>query len=216
VNKIFIIGYQHSGTTLLSQIFQAHPQVSRLFNEANLAEFHKSMKEMEHIVSDEIYPDGNKDWAWGDKTPWLDGDGERIIKLSKRWLKYFKKQGRVIHILRHPLDVALSLNPSLEKQLDPILSSLPIVINYINSENRATTILYEDLVLFPRTTIFYIFEFCGLSTDQKTLNRVINTDYKFGKLGSIESSLRVFAYKKRNLSISIDYERFINMTKENP
>jgi len=214
MNKILIIGYQHSGTTLLSQLFQAHPQVSRLYNEAGLVEFNKPMEEMEHIVSNEVYPDDNKGWAWGDKIPWIDGNGKRIIKLSKRWLKYFRKKGRIVHILRHPLDVSLSINPSIKKDLDLIHSSMPAVIDYINSEDRATTILYEDLVLFPRTTISKLYSFCGLTNNKKTLNRILNTEFRFGKMGSVKSQSRAYAYKRTRQPLTVDYDKLINMIKE--
>jgi len=215
MNKILIIGYQHSGTTLLCGLFQAHPQVSRLYNEAGLVEFNKPMEEMEHIVSDEVYPGGNKDWAWGDKIPWIDGKGTRIINLSKLWLKYFKKKGRIVHILRHPLDVSLSINPSIKKDLELIHSSMPIVIDYINSEKRATTILYEDLVLLPRETLSKLYSFCGLAISEKILNRILNKEFKFGKMGSVKSQSRAYAYKNK-ISIqplSDNYEYLINMIK---
>jgi len=37
--KIFITGFKHSGTTMLMQLVQAHPQVGGIENEASYIEY---------------------------------------------------------------------------------------------------------------------------------------------------------------------------------
>lgn len=212
MNRILIIGFQHSGTTILSSLVQNHPQVSSIFNEHRYIEVCKTKRDILRFVSNYA----PLDTVWGDKIPWMDGKGDRIINLSKRWFKFFGKKARVVHILRHPLDVALSIDPlSPQTQLPLILKSMPKVIEFINTDERATTILYEDLLMSSIKTLSYLYSFCGLSTKEKIINRIMNIDFKFGKIDSSKGQSRVFAYKNKDISIEVDYNKLINMRKEN-
>lgn len=208
MTKILIIGFQHSGTTMLSLLMQAHPQISRLYNEERLIELDKPKEFIMFIVGDEVYPNGKK-MAWGDKVPWIDGKGDRIIRLSKRWIKFFGKDARIIHILRHPLDVALSISLDMYKHdLKLILKSDPKVIDFVNSNKKAATVLFEDLVTNPEEKLKSIFSFCNLKHDKKTIRKIMNTELKFGKINPD----RAFAHKTKKLNIDVDYTKLINMT----
>lgn len=204
--KILIIGFQHSGTTMLRLLIQAHPQVSKIYDEHRYIEINKPKEWLMPIIKKDIYPNGKR-MSWGDKIPWVDGKGNRIIRLSKRWFKFFGKTARVIHILRHPLDVALSISPMYKNSLKLILKSDPKVINFVNSDRRASTILFEDLVTKPKEKLSNIFSFCNLKHDEKTIKRVMNTELKYGKINSD----RAFAYKTKNLNENVDYSKLIDM-----
>ena len=183
--KIFIIGYQHSGTTLLHQLLKAHPQVGWIENEENYIEYDKDKHWVEMMAKKKVAD--LKKFAWGEKTPWIDVKGHRIISLCNKWCKYFKRDARILHIIRNPLDVCLSLNPNpdyIRGVIDIILRSLPVVINYLNSNRRAATIVFEDLVCDPENKLESILNFLGLETNDKIIKKIMSSELKFGKINS--------------------------------
>ncbi|MFW9871504.1 MAG: sulfotransferase [Candidatus Thorarchaeota archaeon] len=208
--KILIIGFQHSGTTLLRALINSHPQVSMIYHEGRIIELNKSKEFIMKIVSDMVYPDGKK-MSWGDKIPWMDGKGDRIIRLSKRWLKFFGKSARVILILRHPLDIALSIAPvQYKKELKLIMRSTPKVIDFVNQDRRCSVVLYEDLVLKPYETLRELFLFCGLRADKKVVRRVAEKkDLRFGGI----NPKRAFAYRRKGFGEVVDYEKLVGGVK---
>lgn len=212
--KVLIIGFRHSGTTMLMQLLRAHPQVGWIEFEESYIEFDKP-KEWVLMMARKKVPDLKK-FAWGEKIPWAlrenDIEGQRAIKFSKKWLKYFKKDGRVLHILRHPIDVALSGhsgNNVGKEELKYMNRSLPKVIDFINSNKRCATILYEDLVINPEIYLPKIFDFLNLNSAKKIVNNVINTPLKFGRI----NSSRAFAYKNKDVNIKLNYKKIIKSLK---
>ena len=209
MTKILIIGFKHSGTTMLMQLLRAHPQVGWIEFEESLIESNEPREWILKIAS-KMVPDLKK-YAWGEKIPWglreNDIKGQRPINFSKKWLKYFK-DGRVVHILRHPLDVALSGsgNQVGKKEMKYIMSSVPKVIDFINSNKRCTTILYEELVIQPEVYLPKLFDFLNLKSTKKIVNKVINTPLKFGKINAD----RAYAYIQKDIKININYNEFVN------
>jgi hypothetical protein len=211
--KVLITGFRHSGTTMLHQLIKAHPQVGWIENEESYIEFNKPK---EWILMFAKKSAGNlKKNVWGEKIPWgtrlTDIGGKRAISMINKWLKYFKRDARVIHILRHPLDVSLSGTgiEGIEKTLRFINKSVPKVIDVINSNKRCSTIVYEDLVENPVVHLHNIFDFLQIMSDLHTISQVINTPLKFGKINTD----RVFAHKKLNLDIKVDYNKLIDSLK---
>lgn len=202
VKKILIIGFRHSGTTMLMQLLRAHPEVGWIEFEESYIEF-KKPKEWILKLARKRVPDLKK-YAWGEKIPWGfrddDKNGKRAIRMSKRWLKLFK-DGRVLHILRHPLDAV----PNGKEEVDHMMASTLEVINFINSNNRCATIVYEDLVMEPEIHLSNIFNFLNLKNNKKIINKVINTKLKFGKI----NPSRAFAHRKREIKKEVDYNKFL-------
>jgi len=209
MTKILITGFRHSGTTMLMQLLRAHPQVGWIEFEESYIEFDKP-REWVLMLAKKKVPD-LKNYAWGEKIPWAlrknDIEGQRVIEFSKKWLKFFKKDGRVLHILRHPLDVAMSGYGDKvgEKEMKYMMSSLPKVIDFVNLDKRCATVLYEELVSQPKVFLPNIFEFLKLRSTKKIVNKVINTPLKFGKINAD----RAYAYKNKDIEIQVDYNKFI-------
>lgn len=209
--KILITGYMHSGTTLLHQLIKAHPQVGWIENEENYIEY-KKPKEWILMFAKQRVDDLNR-YAWGEKIPWghrdNDENGKRIIWIMKRWLKFFGLKGRVVHILRHPLDVALSGQGSnlVPSALDKIEKSVPKIIDFLNSRPRTcATIVYEDLLADPQKHLKNIFEFLGLKASDKIIKKVINSPLKFDCINAD----RAFAYQKKGIDKQVDYDAIID------
>jgi hypothetical protein len=210
--KVLIIGFRHSGTTMLMQLLRAHPQVGWIEFEESYIEFDKP-KEWVLMMAKKKVADLKK-YAWGEKIPWAlrdnDIEGKRAIQFSKKWLKFFKKDGRVLHILRHPIDVALSGQPGNnvgKKEMKYMKSSIPKVIDFINSNGRCATIVYEDLVTHPEIHLPNIFRFLKLNDNKKIVNKIINTPLKFGKINAD----RAFAYKNKEPDMRFDYNDFLDL-----
>ncbi len=207
--KVLITGFRHSGTTMLHQLIKAHPQVGWIDNEESYIEFDKPK---EWVLMFAKKSAGNlKKNVWGEKIPWgtrpTDIGGRRAIAMIKKWLKYFGRDARVIHILRHPLDVSLSGSglEGIHKNLKSIYDSVPKVIDVINSNKRCSTIVYEDLVKNPLSHLVKIFDFLQIKSDLEIIPQVLHAPMKFGGV----NPGRAFAYRKLNLGIEVDYDSLL-------
>ena len=211
--KVLITGFRHSGTTMLHQLIKAHPNVGWIENEESLIEFDKP-REWVLKLAERNAGNLNKN-AWGEKIPWgtrdTDIGAKRAIAMSNKWLKYFRKEARVLNILRHPLDAILSGGSDKidKKVFKHIMDGLPKYINAMNPSGRFATIVYEDLVTHPATHLPNIFQFLNLPSDKKIINRIINTELKFGKI----NASRAFAYRTRNLGVEVDYEGIVGLLR---
>ena len=210
MNKILITGFKHSGTTMLMGLLRNHPQVGWIEMEESYIEYDKPKKWVLQMASKRVHD--LKEKAWGDKIPWghkpEDKDAKRVIGFTKKWLKYFGKQARILHIMRHPIDTASSGRPDGhpgEDALKRILNSVPAYIDFINNNLYSATIVYEDLLINPKEHLHNIFNFCGLMSTEKILNRVINGPLKFGKINPD----RAFAFKKKGVESTVDYDKMI-------
>ena len=215
MTKILITGFRHSGTTMLHQLIKAHPQVGWIENEESFIEFDKSKEWMLLMASHKVQD--LKKYAWGEKIPWgtrpVDYNGERAINMIKKWLKYFKGQGRVLHILRHPLDVALSGRGDStkigEKDWEYIMSSVPKVIDFVNSNKRCKTIIYEELLYEPEEVISEILDFLNLENTPKIVKRIATTPLKFGKI----NPERAYNFKNKQIETDFYYEDWLERVR---
>jgi len=214
MTKILITGFRHSGTTLLMSLLRSHPQVGWIEFEESFIEFDKPKKWLVSMAQKQV--PNLKEKAWGEKIPWgmrpQDKDCSRAIAFTKKWLKYFKKDARVIHIIRHPIDVASSGredgNPDLEVKKE-ILSTVPKYLDFISNNLNCKTIVYEDLVQKPKKHLKNIFKFCELQSNDKILHSVVNTNLKFDKINPD----RAFAFKKVGAASDTNYEEIISKIK---
>jgi hypothetical protein len=210
--KILITGFRHSGTTMTRLLVQAHPQVGWIFDEESYIELDKPKEFIEAMASKRV--DIAKQ-SWGEKIPWgtrpNDLKAERAIAFSKKWLKFFRGKARVLHVLRHPLDVALSGTYSMgiagQESLNFMDSSLPKFIEFINSDNRCATVLYEDILLDTYRTLAEMFKFLNLKHDPKTIYKVQYTKIKFGGI----NPSRAYAHRvNSSTNLQIDYQKIVD------
>jgi hypothetical protein len=211
MNKILIAGFKHSGTTMLMSLLRHHPQVGWIEMEESYIEYDKPKKWVLQMASKKV-PNMKKK-VWGEKIPWghrpNDNNAKRAIGFTKKWLKYFGKNARVLHIMRHPMDVASSGRPDGNISKDTIkriMNTVPAYINFINNSIHCATIVYEDLLINPQEHLKNIYNFCGLNVNDKILNRALNAPLKFGKINSD----RAFAFRKKGIKSLVDYNEFID------
>jgi hypothetical protein len=215
--KILITGFFHSGTTLTMRLIQAHPQVARIFDEESYIEFDKPKEWMMKITSHRI--PNIKKYAWGEKIPWgtrpSDVYANRVIEFSKKWLNYFGDDARIINVLRNPVDTVLSgaihsdIKEEVKKALQFLLTAVPIYIQFINSDPRCSTVLYEELVTNSEETLEKICAFLKLKFDKKIYKTIIGTQLKFGKI----NASRAYANKDKSFYSSVEYEELIRSLK---
>jgi len=214
MTKVLITGFRHSGTTMLMQLIRAHPQVGWIEDEKSFIEFDKP-KEWVVMMAKKKVPNINE-FVWGEKIPWgirpEDKNGQRAIDMTKKWLKYFGKKARVIQIVRHPFDVFLSGrggNQILKKRVDWITNTVEKVSFFMREKKQCKLVCYEELVTTPQTVLPEIFLFLNIRDNAKVVNKVISTPLKFGKI----NSERAFAFKKKGVDSTFDYELYLKNLK---
>jgi hypothetical protein len=215
MTKVLITGYKHSGTTMLMSLLRSHPQVGWIEFEESYIEFDKPKEWVILMAKKKV--ENLKEKAWGEKIPWGDRPGDtnaaRAVRFSKKWLKYFGKDAKILHIVRHPYDVASSGRPDGnigQDTLQSILNSLPHYIDFINNNLQIATIVYEDLVMDPKKHLEKIFHFLKLNTNDKIINKVVNTELKFGKINAD----RAYAFRKTGVKEKINYKKIIKSIKK--
>ena len=210
--KIFITGFRHSGTTMLMQLIKAHPQVGWIEFEEGFIDFGKPKNWVLMHASKKV--PNMKKYAWGERIPWgtrkEDVKAERAIRMIRTWLKFFKGKARVLHIVRHPFDVAMSGSGKIgKKDWKFITTTVPLVIDFTNKSRNCGTVVYEDLVIRPRAHLINIFKFLGLKYDLRTVDKILNTPLKFGKINAD----RAFAFKNKKINKQFDYSKLLERIK---
>lgn len=197
--KIFVIGFQRSGTTMLRRILHNHPDVSLLHEQKTI----KNGKTKEAMLKNVYrrFPKLKEKKHWGDKMPWYDKRGSMIISYAKKWAEFFGDEARILHIIRHPIDVSKStVKLKWAKNHDtPIIyhtSSVPKVIEYINSDDRFINLTFEDLVTYKEDMIVKLCEFCKVEMNKTILKQILNGDYRY--FDGINSD-RAFAFEREGV-----------------
>jgi hypothetical protein len=211
MTKILITGFRHSGTTMTRLLIQAHPNVEHIFDEESFIEFDRPKEWMLKIVQNRIKDPNNM--SWGEKIPWgnrvMDKDAERAIQFSKKWMKFFGSKARVVHVVRHPIDAAISgpgdgsMGVEHKKSLKNILNSVPKFIEFCNSDKRCVSVIYEDILTNTESTLAKLFCFLSLPFDKKIYKKIITTQLKFGGI----NASRAYAYRRKGIPDGkVDYD----------
>lgn len=221
--KILVIGFQRSGTTLLRRLLEFHPDIKIMLHETRFLKSKKKQTNKQIVdylinykVKNQIYT--GKDpitETWGEKVPWA-GNGRDIISYSNRWVAKFGEEACIIHIVRHPMDVALSnhrkTNANIRAVIKNYSESVPRVIENIDS----LLIKFEDLVIHPKKILKRIFNYCQVNSEEKILNKIVKADKKQLRYFNSINKSRAFAYKKDPLSSKFeipDYDKIIRKGK---
>ena len=204
--KIFLTGFQRSGTTLLRHVVRNHPDVRKMFHENCL--IGHGIEYIKSVCNFDIDKEN-----WGEKLPWYDIKPRKIyngtiLDYCLDWNELFP-DSKIIQIIRHPIDV---MNSNLNKfnlgnkQVFEIMDRcIPQIIPKIDLLNNCLSIKFEDLVIAPTEVLTKMYGFLGLDNNPETVMSVVR--HKQYRLEGIIKS-RVFAYAKENRPYELKIKNF--------
>jgi tetratricopeptide (TPR) repeat protein len=200
---IFVVGFPRSGTTLVEQTLASHPDISAGDELQIISAMTERMQPL--LGSPGIYPMALSELWLGDRMGLIDtlrdhylNEAARVgaIIPGKRWftdkmplnethlglISMLFPQSPVIHLVRHPLDVVLSVfsnglthgfNCALD--LDTAARHYALIAGLI--EHYLTVmpinykaVRYEDLVVDQETQVKDLFDFIGAPFDPRVLD----------------------------------------------
>jgi len=207
---VFIVGFPRSGTTLIEQTLTVHPQISAGDELPYINDITQIMPRL--LASPLAYPEALAELWMGDQR---DGLNElRDYYLNRAAKSGIFKEGAwfftdkmplnethlglisllfpaspVIHVIRHPLDVLLSVYSNhlthgffCAAQLETIARHYNLVADLIahyrnNVAMRYLPVRYEDVVMDQESNVRKILDFIGVDFDPRCLSFEQNTRY---------------------------------------
>jgi len=212
VSRIFVTGFQRSGTTLLRRLIQFHPEIRKMAHEATILANEDRFKK---YTIDKNMTDNN---SWGEKVPFYTSNIKRgfnksIVEYCKSWNNKFKEKSKIIHILRHPYDVSISNQNKykglkIEKTLKLYSKIMPKIITDIYNLGNCYIIKYEDLLFNPEIELYNIFSFCEIDNSAESINKVINSySEEVSKFEGNINKKRAFNYKRSEINFNYKFDK---------
>ena len=207
---IFIVGFPRSGTTMVEQTLTAHPRISAGDELPTVNELTAIIPRM--LNSPLPYPEAFADLWLGDQIEGLDNlrdyylQRARQLGALRKGANWFTDKmplnethlgliammfpaAPIIHLLRHPLDVVLSVFSNhlthgfyCAYDLETIARHYVLVMGLVEHYRREMTlrylpVRYEDIVADQDTNVRRILGFVGAPFDRRSLNFHENRRY---------------------------------------
>jgi tetratricopeptide (TPR) repeat protein len=207
---IFIVGFPRSGTTMVEQTLTAHPRISAGDELPTINELTAIIPRM--LNSPLAYPEAFADLWLGDQVEGLDNlrdyylQRARQLGAVKKGVSWFTDkmplnethlgliallfpQAPIVHLLRHPLDVVLSVFSNhlthgfyCAYHLETIARHYVLVMGLVEHYRREMTlrylpVRYEDIVADQEAQVRKIMSFVGVPFDRRCLNFHENRRY---------------------------------------
>jgi len=213
--NILVIGMQRSGTTLLRRLCLVHPKVRKMFHEHFILKKCTSVKDIEKYIKK--YGINSKKHIWGEKCPYY--PNIRKIKpenYCERLYELYPDKLKVIHIIRHPLDIANS-NVKKFKNINNVTAPLniykrtiPRIITNLSKFPYVIQIKYEDLLQEPDIVLQKIYRFCNLE-EHIDFRKLLKKHFVDSRYQSLDSS-RAFAFMETEQKLKIDFDDVFDIT----
>jgi len=207
--RILIIGFQRSGTTLLRRLLCQHPDVAYIIHEGRLLKTTNDRQvvyECAQRIAEENGIKANlRNSAWGDKVPFCASSPKKIVGYCRKWQAMFGEKARVLIIVRHPYDVAISSEKAFEQNPERILrvfaSSMPGFISTMLEDDSVMILKFEDLVSNAADVLSRICRYCTLDSSAEAVDKMSSAGRgELRYFDRVEPS-RAFAYKAEGVSV---------------
>jgi tetratricopeptide (TPR) repeat protein len=207
---VFIVGFPRSGTTLIEQTLTVHPQISAGDELPYINDITQIMPRL--LASPLAYPEALAELWMGDQRDGLNELRDYYLNraakagIFKEGAGYFTDkmplnethlglisllfpQSPIIHVIRHPLDVLLSVYSNhlthgffCAAQIETIAQHYNLVADLIlhyrsNVTMRYLPVRYEDVVVDQENNVRKILDFIGVEFDPRCLSFEENTRY---------------------------------------
>lgn len=200
--QILVIGFEGSGVSILRRMLSIHPEISGVFSNKKILYNFKDISELTNYMERRFR---NSEKNWVEVVSFYDDND--IVEYCRKWIDMFGDKSKIIHILRHPYDVALTLSKknnnnyyTLVDCMETYKNIMRIVIPKLSNIKNILSIKYEDLLLSPDEIISDIYYYCGMSTDIDIRTALLSTNKpKF--INSLDTS-GVFMHKYKSKIIS--------------
>jgi tetratricopeptide (TPR) repeat protein len=199
---IFIVGFPRSGTTMVEQTLTAHPRISAGDELPTISELTHLIPRM--LGSPLAYPEAFADLWLGDQAEALDNIRDYYLQRARQLgaigknAKWFTDkmplnethlgmiglifpEAPIIHLLRHPLDVVLSVFSNhlthgfyCAYDLESIAHHYVLIMNLVEHYRREMTlkympVRYEDIIDEQEANVRKIMSFVGVPFDRRCL-----------------------------------------------
>jgi tetratricopeptide (TPR) repeat protein len=207
---LFIVGFPRSGTTMVEQTLSAHPKISAGDELPMVNDITGLMPRM--LNSPLAYPEALADLWMGDQREGLDNLRDYYLQRARQlgfiepktiWftdkmplnethlglIALMFPEAPIIHVLRHPLDVVLSVFSNhlthgfyCANALDTIAKHYVLIADLVEHYRSQMTlkylpIRYEDIVDDQEAGVRRMLEFVGTTFDKRCLKFHENTRY---------------------------------------
>jgi tetratricopeptide (TPR) repeat protein len=207
---IFIVGFPRSGTTLIEQTLSVHPKISAGDELPYINDVTQFMPRL--LASPLVYPEALAELWMGDQREGLNELRDYYLSraskagIFREGAKFFTDKmplnethlglisllfpkSPIIHVLRHPLDVVLSVYSNhlthgfyCAAQLETIAEHYVLTADLIahyrqHLQMRFLSVRYEDVVAAQEKNVRKILDFVGVDFDAKCLSFEENTRY---------------------------------------
>ncbi len=207
---VFIVGFPRSGTTLIEQTLTVHPQISAGDELPYINDITQIMPRL--LASPLAYPEALAELWMGDQREGLNELRDYYLNraakagIFKEGAAFFTDkmplnethlglisllfpQSPIIHVIRHPLDVLLSVYSNhlthgffCAAQIETIARHYNLVADLIlhyraNMALRYLPVRYEDVVVDQESNVRKILDFIGVEFDPRCLAFERNTRY---------------------------------------
>jgi hypothetical protein len=207
---IFIVGFPRSGTTLIEQTLTVHPGIAAGDELPYINDITQIMPRL--LASPLSYPEALAELWMGDQRDGLNELRDYYLNRSAKsgifragadWftdkmplnethlglISLLFPESPIIHVIRHPLDVLLSVYSNhlshgyfCAAQLETIAQHYVLIADLIehykqNVAMRYLAVRYEDMVVDQEASVREILGFIGVDFDPKCLSFEQNTRY---------------------------------------
>jgi hypothetical protein len=200
-SRILVTGFQRSGTTLLRRLLCQHPDVDYIIHEGRLIQKANSKVALTNMARSIAHEQGHdidtKRGVWGDKVPFPAGR-PGPVEYYRKWMKMFGRSARVVLIVRHPYDVAVSSKRTFDQSAEKIIKAYAAVMPRVMREALRDNVLiikFEELLASPIPEMKRVLKYCKLNhSDDVVRKMAASGKEELRYFDGIESS-RAFAYK---------------------